>query len=80
MKGSWDFEKIDKDRFRREFVALLDACRKSHKGRVGGCAMCICGAGGGGSDACSALSILKIGLTCEDEAFRKALCNFIGWY
>lgn len=80
MIYNYDFSKIDKERWKRDFVALLDACHKSHGKGAGGAAMCICGAGCGGSAACSALNILKIGLTSADDKFRKELCDSIGWY
>lgn len=41
------------------WAALKEACRKSHKGGPGGAAMCVCGANGGGSAACSMLGTLK---------------------
>lgn len=43
----------------KRFDALRQVCRASHKGGAGGAAMCICGAGGGGSDACAALGRLQ---------------------
>lgn len=44
---------------RKRFAALFDACRKSHKGGPGGQAICVCGAGSGGSPACAALGMIR---------------------
>jgi hypothetical protein len=43
----------------KRWAALKAACRKQHKGGPGGAAMCVCGANGGGSDACGTLGIIK---------------------
>lgn len=42
-----------------DIAALKTACRKSHSGGPGGAAICVCGAACGGSQACSALSMIK---------------------
>lgn len=39
--------------------SLTDACRKQHPNRPGGAAICICGAGCGGSAACSMLRTIR---------------------
>lgn len=52
----------------RNWAALKDACRKQHPGGAGGATMCVCGAPGGGSDACSMLRELKMLLLILDSA------------
>jgi hypothetical protein len=52
-------ERIEEDLMAERWFGLMEACRKSHSGVAGGAAMCICGAGGGGSRACSMLAILR---------------------
>ena len=46
-----------------DWKALKEACGAyhalHHSGMAGGAAMCVCGAGGGGSKACSMLKIIK---------------------
>lgn len=48
-----------KKRIIEGIAALKTACRKSHLGGPGGSVICICGAACGGSQACSALSLIK---------------------
>lgn len=43
----------------RGWQELRAACNKQHPRRAGGAAMCICGAGGGGSHACQMLATLR---------------------
>ena len=52
-------EQEQHDRFLKNYTALQKACNKSHKGGPGGAAVCVCGAGGGGSEACGALRVLR---------------------
>ncbi len=40
-------------------MALKKACYKSHEKGPGASRMCICGAGGGGSEACGGLGLIK---------------------
>ena len=61
-----------------DFNALQEAARSTHKGS-GGAAMCICGAGCGGSSACNALSMLKIALTTKDKLLKDSIMYAIGW-
>lgn len=45
------------------WIALLAACRAQHPNKPGGAAMCICGAGCGGSAACRMLRELRETIT-----------------
>jgi len=55
--------------------ALRAACLKQHPGGPGGSAMCICGAGGGGSSACSGLKMVRVLLSVATvpENYREML-------
>jgi len=52
-------ESRERVRFHAGWVALRNACNKQHPRGPGGCAVCVCGAGGGGSEACSMLAVLR---------------------
>lgn len=45
---------------------------------AGGAAICICGAGCGGSEACNGLNLLKAALR-GDAALRAATLRVFGW-
>ena len=60
-----------------DIKALKDACRKTHKGRAGAACVCICGAAGGGSAACSALQTIRDLITYENEELRNLLKEFL---
>lgn len=57
--------------------ALLTACCNQHRG-AGGAAMCICGAGSGGSAACGGLALLKRAITGPEE-YRVEVAALFGW-
>lgn len=60
------------------FEKLCQTLSKQHRG-AGGAAMCICGAGCGGTDECSALSMLKVAITTNDPWLRYSIADAIGW-
>lgn len=62
----------------RNISALFNACLKEHRGGAGGAAMCICGAGCGGSEACSALELLKQAMAGPDD-YRAEVAEMFGW-
>ncbi len=64
-------------RNQRSAQALLSACSKQHRG-AGGAAICICGAGCGGSEACNGLNLLKAALR-GDAALRASTLRVFGW-
>lgn len=60
------------------FQQLYLTLSKLHRG-AGGAAMCICGAGCGGTQECSALSLLKAALQTEDQVFKDSVLQVAGW-
>lgn len=60
------------------FQKLCETLRSRHRG-AGGAAMCICGAGCGGTAECSALSMLKIAITTNDPWLRYSIADAVGW-
>jgi hypothetical protein len=47
------------ERLVANIASLKSACAESHKSSIGGQALCICGRGNGGSEACNALRNLR---------------------
>lgn len=52
---------------------LKTLCRKSHKGGPGGAAICICGAGGGGSSACGALRVIRDAIRYKGQMSEETM-------
>lgn len=57
----------ERERFLKGWSALRDACRKQHPRGPGGAALCACGAGCGGSEACFMLRIVRDLIEASDE-------------
>lgn len=60
------------------FNKLCQTLNKQHRG-AGGAAICICGAGCGGTQECSALNMLKVAITTSDPKLRYSIADAIGW-
>jgi hypothetical protein len=74
----WELDEKEKKRLFEDWHALREACNMYHKPGIGGAAMCICGAGGGGSKACSMLKVIKsIIMYGNQEAVLKALKEIV---
>lgn len=58
--------------------SLMRLLQNSHRGAGGG-AICICGAGCGGTSACSALSLLKQAMN-GDDSLRVEVAELFGWH
>lgn len=65
-------------KIQKNISALFNACSKEHRG-AGGAAICICGAGCGGSSACNALNLLKSAIEGPD-GLRREIADLFGWY
>jgi len=65
------------NRMQSNISALFIACSKQHRG-AGGAAICICGAGCGGSAACNGLSLLKSAIAGPDD-YRAEIAEMFGW-
>lgn len=60
------------------FNVLCRTLSATHRG-AGGAAICICGAGCGGSPSCSALSMLQVAVTTKDPLIRYSIAQAVGW-
>lgn len=68
-----------KKRLSSNAVSLFKVLQSQHRG-AGGAAMCICGAGCGGTPGCSALSMLKTALARrDDDEFVFDVMQAFGW-
>ena len=65
-------------RIQQDFGELQKTLSRGHRG-AGGAAVCICGAGCGGTQACSALGMLKNALQSNDDHFKASVMYLIGW-
>ena len=72
------FCKSCRDNIAIKFSKLCETLSKQHRG-AGGAAICICGAGCGGTAECVALSWLKTAITTEDEVLRYYIAEAVGW-
>jgi hypothetical protein len=57
----------ERQRFFDGWVALREACRKQHPKGPGGAMICACGAGAGGSAACSMLRTIHYLIVSSDD-------------
>jgi hypothetical protein len=78
VSGQWVRCEACRRTMREDIDALFEVCRSQHRG-AGGAAICICGAGCGGSKACRGLSVLQRALECADERVRNEIIEIIGW-
>lgn len=75
---SRSFCKNCRDKIALNFAQLCETLSKQHRG-AGGAAMCICGAGCGGTAECVALSWLRTAITTNDANLRYSIAEAVGW-
>jgi hypothetical protein len=64
-------------KMRLDIQALFNLLEKQHRG-AGGSAICICGAGCGGTKECRALGLLKTAIEGRD-VIRMEIAELFGW-
>jgi hypothetical protein len=77
IAGLWHCEKC-RTRLVDNFNVLCRTLSATHRGG-GGAAICICGAGCGGSPSCSALSALQTAIRTKDPLLRYSIAEAVGW-